>query len=227
MSQLRLSASPESPAGRDGSRPGRSATGPGTTLELTHLLERWRRGDDEAIAEVLPHFYARLRRLAQHLMNQERSDHTLEATALVHEAYMRLLSLREQHWSDRDQFFTRCAFLMRNVLVDHARRHGARRRGGGLPHRALDAAGSGSAAGDSPDRETVLAVDEALAHLEEVDPQLAKLVLLRYFAGMTFPEIAALGDVSESTVKREWSVARAWLGARLHGTAGKTDGARP
>lgn len=190
-------------------RPRREAPEP---PDLTRLLERWRRGDDEAIAEVLPHFYARLRRLGQYLMSRERSDHTLEATALVHEAYMRLLALRAQHWSDRDQFFTRCAFLMRNVLVDHARRHGAQRRGGGVQHQTLDPALHGAAEGK---REIVLAVDEALERLVEVDPELAKLVMLRYFAGMTFPEIASLAEVSESTVKREWRVARAWLGACL------------
>lgn len=179
--------------------------------DLTLLLRAWRGGDDAAFERVLPHLYGRLRGIAARMMQRERASHTLQPTALVHEAYLRLLNLRGHEWRNREQFFTACSYLMRNALVDHARRRGAAQRGGDwvrvtLPRAIRDQNG---------DVEDLLAVDEALAELEKVDADLAELVVMRYFGGLSIPEIAALGGVSESSVKRRWWIARAWLRRRL------------
>lgn len=184
---------------------------PPPDLEITQRLREWQAGDDEAIAEVLPHFYDRLRRYAARLMQSERREHTLEATALVHEAYLRLARLRKHEWRDRSQFFVSCAYLMRHTLVDHARRRSAQRRGGDQHQTALPDALS------SPlnDVETIIAVDEALHELEDIDPTLAELATLRYFGGLSLHEIADLTDISDSTAKRRWWLARAYLRSNL------------
>lgn len=184
---------------------------------LTELLERWRQGDDEAFATVVPHFYKRLRALAESMMRGERRDHTLQATALVHESYLRLTQLRDQHWQGRRQFFTRCAFLMRNILVDHARRRRAVRHGGDQVFVPLDEKLDGSR---SPIERT-LDIDRALTELAKVDEHLADVVSLRYFAGLSIAETAVVLDISTATVKRDWALARAWLKHHLSGEPDK------
>jgi RNA polymerase sigma factor (TIGR02999 family) len=174
---------------------------------LTELLEKWRLGDDEAFATVVPYFYKRLRALAESMMRGERRDHTLQATALVHESYLRLAQLRNQHWQGRRQFFTRCAFLMRNILVDHARRRRAIRHGGNQVFVPINEKLDGS----RKPIERTLDVDRALTELASIDEHLAELVSLRYFAGLSIAETALVLDVSTATVKRDWAVARAWL----------------
>jgi RNA polymerase sigma factor (TIGR02999 family) len=175
--------------------------------QLTELLERWRQGDDDAFAAVVPHFYKRLRALAESMMRGERRDHTLQATALVHESYLRLVQLRDQHWDNRRQFFTRCAFLMRNILVDHARRRAALRHGGDKVFVALN----DSLDGARDPIERALDVDRALSELAKIDEHLADLVSLRSFAGLTIEETAAVLGISTAKVKRDWALARAWL----------------
>ena len=183
---------------------------------LTELLEKWRKGDDEAFAAVVPHFYKRLRALAESMMRGERRDHTLQATALVHESYLRLAQLRNQHWRDRRQFFTRCAFLMRNILVDHARRRRAVRHGGDNVFVPLNEQLDGR-----PDPlERALDVDRALDELAKIDEHLAEIVSLRSFAGLTIEETAMVVGVSTATVKRDWARARAWL---QHHLAARSD----
>jgi RNA polymerase sigma factor (TIGR02999 family) len=180
---------------------------------LTELLERWREGDDEAFAEVVPHFYRRLQALAESMMRHERRDHTLQATALVHESYLRLAQLRNQRWRDRRQFFTRCAFLMRNILVDHARQRGALRRGGGHVFVPVNEQLDGRRAA----LERTLDIDRAISELERIDEHLAEVVSLRQFAGLTIEETAMVMDISTATVKRDWAIARAWLRNYLTG----------
>lgn len=180
-------------------------------VDLTRWLTAWHNGDDAALDKVLPHFYARLRGLAGRLMQRERRDHTLQPTALVHEVYLRLIKLRDHKWRDRTQFFTACSYLMRNALVDHARRRGAAQRGGRQVRVTLPR----SIHKPPADVEALLAVDDALLRLETVDGDLAELVVMRYFGGLSIPEIAALRGVSESSVKRRWWIARAWLRREL------------
>lgn len=173
--------------------------------EVTKALLRLREGDSRAAEELLPQVYDQLRQLAQRYLAKERSGHTLQPTALVHEAYIRMVG--EADWQNRAHFFAVAARAMRRILVDHARMRAAARRGGPEKRLALDQVED---LADQPD-EYVVAMDAALGRLAEFDSELAKLVELRFFAGMSIEEAAEALGVSARTAKRHWTVARGWL----------------
>jgi RNA polymerase sigma factor (TIGR02999 family) len=181
--------------------------------EVTELLVKWSEGDERALDELLPIVYAELRRIADNYLRRENSGHTLQATALVHEAYMRLVNAQNLEWQNREQFFGISANLMRRILVDHARTATAVKRGGDVPDLPLDEAHAVSIESD----ESLIVLDEALNKLAEIDPQAARIVELRYFAGLTIEETAEVLKTSPMTVKREWATARAWLHREIAG----------
>jgi RNA polymerase sigma factor (TIGR02999 family) len=191
---------------------------PDGTHAVTELLRAWSAGDDQACEALAPMVYAELRRQAQRALRREGDGHTLQPTALVHEAWMRIDGQHDARWESRTQFFAVAARMMRRVLVDHARTRHARKRGGAAARVTLgavdregadpDAAPNGSAPLDAVD---LLALDDALSRLAALDPKKARLVELRYFAGFSIPEAAAALGVSQATVGREWAVARMWL----------------
>jgi RNA polymerase sigma factor (TIGR02999 family) len=184
--------------------------------EVTRLLAAWRQGDEAALDELFPLVYDELRRIARRHLRHERAGHTLQTTALVHEAYLRLAGREEGAWESRAHFFAFAARVMRHLLVDHARRDLAVRHGGGALRVTLgEAAGvSAEPGGAAVD---VLALDEALARLAALDERKCRLVELRYFGGLSAEETAAALGVSEITVKREWLKAKAWLYRELSG----------
>ncbi len=179
--------------------------------DVTGLLIDLSKGDRSAIEALLPLVYAELRRLASSYMRREREGHTLGATGLVHEAYLRLVDQNRVEWRDRAHFFGVSANLMRQILVDHARSRQAGKRGGGVEkvafHPELDAASSRPA--------EVVAVDEALEELAKLDPDKARLVELRFFGGLSIEETAAVMGISVPTVNRHWRLAKTWLFGRL------------
>ena len=177
--------------------------------DVTRILSDIEQGDPAAAERLLPLVYDELRKLAAQRLAHEKPGQTLQATALVHEAYLRLVGEEEeQHWDSRGHFFAAAAESMRRILVDNARRKGRHKRGGALTRRDLDAAEQVAA----PEiREDLLALDEALTRLASVDPQAAQLVQLRYFAGLPIPEAARTLGVSPRTADRLWAFARAWL----------------
>jgi len=178
---------------------------------VTQLLLAWGDGDRAALEGLVPVVYGELRRIAGRYLRRERLDHTLQPTALVHEAYLKLIDQQRARWQNRAQFFGVAAQLMRRVLVDHAREHAAAKRGGGVrPVTLLDAAGALPARGID-----VLALDEALARLTALYPEQGRLVELRYFGGLTIEETGEVLGLSPATVKRQWATARAWLLANL------------
>ena len=183
---------------------------------MTELLRAWRQGDRAAEADLLPLVYAELRARAARALGRERLDHTLQPTALVHEAYLRLVGQEQADWQDRTHFFAIAAKLMRQILTDHARRHGSAKRGGGRRPAPLAAAGE-VAAPEAPDFE---ALDEALARLGRFDSEAVRIVELRYFGGLTVEETAQALGCSPSTVVRQWRAARAWLWGELGAAAG-------
>jgi RNA polymerase sigma factor (TIGR02999 family) len=189
---------------------------------VTELLRAWGAGDAHSCEALVPLVYAELRRQARLVLRREGEGHTLQPTALVHEAWLRLDDQHDARWESRAQFFAIAAQTMRRVLVDHARARGALKRGGGAVQvslgdadRAAAAPDSGPAGGAPPDAVDVLALNDALARLAALDPQKARLVDLRYFAGLSIPEAAAALGVSAATVGREWAVARMWLRREL------------
>lgn len=179
--------------------------------DVTELLAGWSRGDRGALGELLPLVYAELRRIAARQLGKERVGHTLQPTALVHEVYLRLVDQRQVDWQNRAHFFGVAAQIMRRILVDHARRHSAGKRGDGVPCVAIDEALQVAAPSEIP----ILALDQALDRLEAVDPDLAKIVELRAFGGLTIDEAAHVLNVSPSTAKRDWRTAKAWLHREL------------
>jgi RNA polymerase sigma factor (TIGR02999 family) len=183
------------------------------TADLTGLLRAWTAGDAAAGDELIPLIYNELRRQASRYLARERGGHTLRPTALVHEAYLRLARQRRVVWQDRAQFFALAATVMRRLLVDHARRHGASKRGGEAGRVTLDD-GDWIAVTNAPDVD-VLALNEALVELSAVDPLRSKMIELRFFAGLTSDETAEALGVSTATVTRGWRLARAWLHQRL------------
>lgn len=183
---------------------------------VTELLVAWGAGDAAALDALMPVVYAELRRQAARAMRRERTGHTLGATALVHEAYLRLVDGSRVEWRDRTQFFAMAAQLMRHLLVDHARAQQTAKRGGGAQRITLGHAADVQA-GDPGGEADVLALHEALDGLAALDPDQARLVELRYFGGLTIEETAAVLGVSPATVKREWATARAWLLRELGG----------
>ncbi len=178
---------------------------------MTLLLGDWSRGDRTALNQLLPLVYAELRRVALRQLRKERPDHTLQPTALVHEVFIRLVDQRHVDWQNRAHFFGVAANVMRRILVDHARRHGARKRGEGVRCVSIDEARDVAAANEMP----ILALDHALERLEMVDAELAKIVELRAFGGLTIEEAAHVLGVSPSTAKRDWRTAKAWLNREL------------
>ena len=179
--------------------------------EITRILASLQGGDREAFGAVFPLVYDELRRMARNRMRAERPGHTLSPTALVHEAYLKLAGLERIEWRNRAQFFALSAQAMRQVLVDHALKKKAQKRGGGEIHVTLDE----EVPGGDPPVEEVLALDEALKRLEASHPRRVRVVVCRFFAGMEVDEIAAALGVSEATVKRDWTAARAWLNREL------------
>jgi RNA polymerase sigma factor (TIGR02999 family) len=180
--------------------------------QITQLLIAWSDGRREALDDLMPIVYADLRRVAAGYMRREAAGHALQPTALVHEAYVRLVDQKQVKWRNRAHFFGVAAVLMRRILVDHARRRRAEKRGGDWERVTL--AGDEVAA-DTHKEIDVLALDEALERLAEFDPQQARIVELRYFGGLTIEETAEIVGISAATVVREWTIAKAWLRADL------------
>jgi RNA polymerase sigma factor (TIGR02999 family) len=177
------------------------------TPEVTQLLQSWSEGNRAALDTLTPVVYEELRRLAAAYLRRERGDHTLQATAVVHEAYMRLVDQRSVRWQNRAHFFGIAAQMIRRILVDHARGVRAAKRGGGAVALSLD-----EAIGVSVKKDLELeALDDALETLAKVDPQQARIVELRFFTGLSIEETAEVLGISESTVKRDWVSAKAWL----------------
>jgi RNA polymerase sigma-70 factor, ECF subfamily len=180
--------------------------------EITRLLVAWSDGDESALAELTPLVHQELHRLAHHYMSHERAGHTLQTSALVNEAYVRLIDWKDVRWQSRAHFFSVSAQLMRRILVDFARRRRYPERvGGERPLIALDNAAE-LTSGKGPD---LVALDEVLVSLSELDPRKSKVVELRFFGGLSLDEVAEVLKVSRATVRRDWSLARAWLHREL------------
>jgi RNA polymerase sigma-70 factor, ECF subfamily len=179
--------------------------------DVTRLLEELRGGNEDAVARLVPLLYSELRRMAASYLSRERRDHTLQPTAVVHEAYFRLVDQKNVHWQNRQHFFGVAAQAMRRVLVDHARSHQSLKRGGAQGKVSLE-----SAMVCATDRSAELvAIDEALGRLVTFDPQQARIIELRFFGGLTVEETAQVLGISPATVKRDWSVAKAWLAREI------------
>jgi RNA polymerase sigma factor (TIGR02999 family) len=173
---------------------------------LTELLVNWEKGDKDALNAILPFVYDELRRIAHRCLQRERPNHTIQSTALVHEAYLRLAKQRPRHFEDRNHFVALAAQLMRYIVVDYARNHGALKRGAGVFKLELDDRLA------LPDKQVdLLALDDALKSLQEVDAQQSRLVELRFFGGLSIEEASDVLGVSPATLKRQWTTARAYL----------------
>jgi len=181
--------------------------------EITELLEQWSGGNQTALDRLYPLVYEELRRLARSYMKREPKGHTLQTTALINEAYVRLVDQHSVHWQNRSHFFAISAQIMRRILVDHARRYLHAKRGGGAQKISLDEVMIVA----KERSEEVLMLDEALVSLARLDPRRCQVVELRYFAGLSNQEIAAVLKISENTVMRDWNLARAWLYQKLSG----------
>ena len=182
-----------------------------STQEITLMLKAWSSGDQAAREKLIAAVYDELRQIAGQYLRRERPHHTLQATALANEAYLKLIDLSEVTWQDRAHFFAVAAQVMRHILVDYARQQGAEKRGGGLQKLTLEAAVSLASERDLD----LLALDEALAQLARFDPQQSQVVELRFFGGLSIEETAAVMGLSPATIKREWTLAKAWLHQRL------------
>ncbi|HZF15363.1 MAG TPA: sigma-70 family RNA polymerase sigma factor [Steroidobacteraceae bacterium] len=196
---------------------------------VTQLLHEWSGGSHAALGELMPLVYEELRRLAQAHLRRERSDHTLQRTALANEAFLRLVNQKQIEWQSRGHFLALASTLMRRILVDHARGQKASKRGSGSKAVSLDetAAAFADDTGDCRARlgdalavaadpaVDLVAIDEALTRFEAIDPRQSRIVELRFFGGLTIEEIAPVLGISEATVKREWAIARAWLRREL------------
>ncbi len=183
-----------------------------SSVEVSQLLRAWSDGDRSALDRLTPIVYDELRRLARHHLRGERAGHSLQTTALVNEAYMRLVDYRRMQWQDRAHFFAVSAQLMRRILVEHARRHNLK-RGGGIQHVSLDevaVVGSERAA-------DLIALDDAMGTLAHIDARKAQVVELRFFGGLSVAETAEVLKVSSLTVMRDWSTAKAWLYREMTG----------
>jgi len=193
----------------------------------TTLLTRASAGDSKAVSQLMPLVYNELRKIAGSYLRRERPGQTLQATALVHEAYVRLIAEKSHNWQNRTHFLAIAALSMRQILVQRARARDAAKRSGERERITLDDASAASAEGfgqpDGPDEVDLLALDTALSQLSAMDPELARLVELRYFGGMTIEETAEVMNTSPATVKRQWSVARAWLRRAIDGDAQPRD----
>lgn len=190
---------------------------PASPHNITNLLARWQSGDADALNLLIPIVYGELHRLARHHLSRERGEHTLQRTALVNEVYLRLLG-QGLAVENRTHFFAVSSHLMRQILVDHARRHRAAKRGEGFERVTLSEADALLPQAKNLD---LLALDDALNDLGRADPQLIKIVELRFFGGLSIEESAMVLGISQSTVKREWTTARAWLHRELtHSASG-------
>jgi RNA polymerase sigma factor (TIGR02999 family) len=178
---------------------------------VTELLHAWGAGETNALDRLVPAVYDELRRQAQRYLRREDPGHTLQTTALVHEAYLRLVDQRQARWESRSQFFGIAAQLMRRILVDHARSHHAAKRGGSVIQVPLEE----ETAAAQESEVDLLALDDALTRLAALDPQQARVVELRYFTGLGIEDTAHALEISPATVKREWAMARAWLKREL------------
>jgi RNA polymerase sigma-70 factor (ECF subfamily) len=179
---------------------------------VTQLLQQWSHGDDSALAELTPLVYEELRRLAHHYMEGERPDHTLQTTALVNEAYLRLADQTASNWQSRAHFFAVAARAMRQILVSYARSNRAQKRGGGVARIELD-----ESAILSPEQsKEIIDLHEALERLAALDSRKAQVVELKYFGGLNYDEIAAVLKIARMTVRRDWEFARLWLYTELH-----------
>jgi len=175
--------------------------------DVTRVLIDWTNGHPEVLAQLMPVVYDELRQLARRYLRRERPDHTLQATALVHEAYLRLVNQKDAHWQNRVHFFSIAAEAIRRILVEHARTHAAAKRGGADPKLSLDEALG------LPETRAVdlVALDDALTGLAALNPQQSRIVELRFFGGLTIEETAEALGVSPITISREWGLAKAWL----------------
>ena len=182
--------------------------------QITQLLAEWSDGNQAALDELYPLVYEELHRLARRYMSRERRGHTLQTTALINEAYVRLVDQKNVRWANRSHFFAISAQIMRRILIDHARRHAYAKRGGGAQQVSLDevAMVAREAGAD------LIKLDEALKTLAKMDPRRCHVVELRYFGGLNNEEIAGVLKVSENTVTRDWNLARAWLYQHLSGS---------
>ena len=178
-----------------------------TPSEVTQLLKGWRAGDRQALDALLPLVYKELRRLAHFQLRNERPNHTLQSAALVHEAYLRLVGMNSPQWESRTHFFAIAAQLMRQILVDYARRHRAAKRGGSVCKLSLEDATMASRRKDVD----VVALDDALNTLATIDPRQSRVVELRFFAGLSLQEISEAMEIAPATAQRDWTAARAWL----------------
>jgi len=183
---------------------------------ITQLLDRWNKGDAAAREELIPLLYHDLRKLARRMLGGRRADHTLQSTALVHEAYLRMADRDRARWQNREHFFAAAARAMRHILVDHARKRKAGKRGGGRVTLLLDEA----AAAPQQRQLDLVALDDALTALGALDSAQAQVVELRFFGGLTIDDVAKVMGISPATVKREWATARTWLYAELQRRAG-------
>ncbi len=181
------------------------------TTETTQLLRAWANGDPAALEQLTPRVYRELRRIAGHFMQNERPGRTIQTTALVHEAYLRLIDVTNVDWQHRAHFFAVSATMMRRILLDRARKRGTGKRGGGMPRVNLDEIpdiGSGRA-------RDLIALDDTLNALAQVDPRKARVIELRFFGGLSVEETAEVLKVSSDTVMRDWRLARVWLLAEM------------
>ena len=182
-------------------------TGMSSAHSVTQLLEQWNSGDREALDQLMPLIYGELRKMAKRYMNQQNPGHTLQTTALIHEAYLRMVKQKEKHFENRAHFFGVAAQAMRHILVDYARARGTGKRGGGVRPISLE-----EAALVTQERAAELvAFDDALKELEKLSTRQSRVVELRYFGGLTVEETAMVLEVSSDTVMRDWSMAKTWL----------------
>jgi RNA polymerase sigma factor (TIGR02999 family) len=177
------------------------------STEVTQLLQEWREGNSRALDQLLPLVYKELRRLAHFQLRNERPDHTLQSTALVHEAYLRLVGVNPPKWESRTHFFAIAAQLMRQILVDYARRHRAAKRGGSVCKLSVEEV----AETPRPTDVDVIALDNALQSLAQIDQRQSRVVELRFFGGLSLAEISEAMEIAPATVQRDWTAARAWL----------------
>jgi len=207
-----------------------------SNVEITQLLKAWGQGDEGALDELTPVVHAELHRLAHHYMSQEKPGHMLQTTALVNEAYLRLVDITQVSWQNRAHFFAISARMMRRILIDFARSRNYQKRGGAVLHVSFDEAQAGSrdaevltiddalAVSQTQDAE-IVAIDEALVALAAIDARKSQVVELRFFGGLTVEETAELLKVSSETVKRDWRLAKAWLHRVLSGEKDDDGGA--
>ena len=183
--------------------------------QITQLLQKWGDGDQSALDELMPVVYDELRRQASRLLRKERQGHTLQTTALIHEAYIKMIGQGDVDWQNRSHFFAIASQAMRRILVDHARSRHREKRGGPAENLPLDDA---LYIGTPEKRTDLVALDEALSRLEKIDARQAKIVELKYFSGLTNDEAANVLNISSTTVRSDWTMAKAWLHQQLSST---------